>query len=84
MDHFVPTSDQLGILLRNIRKERGLTQAEAARGAGLLAKTVSLLENSPERSSVGNFFKLLSFLNREFHILDKKDYTVYEPHDEEW
>ncbi|QEN09843.1 XRE family transcriptional regulator [Oceanispirochaeta crateris] len=52
-----------------------LTQAETARGAGLLPKTVSLLENDPQRSSVGNLFKLLSFLNREVQLLNKEGPT---------
>jgi HTH-type transcriptional regulator / antitoxin HipB len=84
MDHFVPTPDQLAVLLRNIRKEKGLTQAKAAQGAGLLPKTVSLLENSPHRCSVENLFKLLSFLDREVHLLDKNTDSVHESYDGEW
>ncbi len=84
MNYFIPTPDQLPAVLRSMRKERGLTQKEAALGCGLLPKTVSLLENDPGRCSVENLFKLISFLNSELHIMDKRDLDSAASSDEEW
>lgn len=57
-----------GLLAKALKLQRqtlGLTQAEAARRAGLLPKTVSALENHPERATVDSLFKLLAALSAE-------------------
>lgn len=54
--------------LRARRKELKLTQAEIAGLAGLLPKTVSALENKPERCSLESLLKLCSFLGLELSL----------------
>jgi HTH-type transcriptional regulator / antitoxin HipB len=51
--------------LRARRKELKLSQAEIAGLAGLLPKTVSALENEPERCSLASFLKLANYLGLE-------------------
>lgn len=72
MDKFIATPHQLAILLRDKRKKKGETQKETAEKIGLLPKTISLLENSPEKSSLESLMKLLSALDLELHIADKE------------
>jgi HTH-type transcriptional regulator/antitoxin HipB len=54
---------QLAAALRDQRARLGLTQASAGASVGLLAKTISALESTPERSSVGSLLKLLAALD---------------------
>ena len=83
MQIFVPTPAQLGSILRNIRKEKKLTQKEAAEKTGLLPKTVSMLENSPEKCSVESLYKLLSSLDLEL-LLNPKNSVNYDESEVEW
>jgi HTH-type transcriptional regulator/antitoxin HipB len=57
--------ERIAEALRARRKQLKLTQAEIAGLAGLLPKTVSALENSPERCGVESLLKLSSFLGLE-------------------
>ncbi len=54
--------------LRGRRRELKLSQAEIASLAGLLPKTVSALENRPERCGVGSLLKLANFLGLELAL----------------
>ncbi|QDE41201.1 transcriptional regulator [Luteibacter pinisoli] len=54
---------QLAAALRDQRARLRLTQASAAASVGLLAKTISALESTPERSSIGSLLKLLAALD---------------------
>lgn len=71
MDSHAPTADQLGKILRGRRKELNLTQKEAAEKRGLLPKTVSLLENNPERCSIESLYKYLSALDIQIQVQSK-------------
>lgn len=64
---------QLAGTLRGYRKKSGLSQNEAGAKVGLQQKTVSSLERLPEKSKIGNLFKLLSALNLEIIIREKYD-----------
>jgi HTH-type transcriptional regulator / antitoxin HipB len=55
--------NQLAAALRSQRTLRGMTQAEAGANVGLLPKTISALESTPERSSIGSLLKLLAALD---------------------
>lgn len=63
----------LASLLRARRKSLGLTQAQAGARVGLLPKTVSSLENHPERSSLDSLFKLISALELELYLVPRPD-----------
>ena len=71
MEHLILTPDQLTVALRNRRKTLALTQAEAGVKVGLLPKTISALENDPERCTLDSFLKLLSALDLELTLKPK-------------
>ena len=73
MINLLSTSSQMALILRTLRKKKKLTQKEAAARIGLLPKTVSLLENNPEKCTIGSLFKLLSVLDLELLIQDKPE-----------
>lgn len=54
---------QLAAELRERRSQLGLTQAQAAGAVGLLPKTISALEATPEKSSISSLLKLLAALD---------------------
>lgn len=74
MQNLVSTSKQLALILRGIRKTRGLSQEAAGKKVGLLPKTISALENHPESSSIESLFKLLSALDLELLVAPKEDF----------
>jgi HTH-type transcriptional regulator/antitoxin HipB len=65
MDYPVRTPTQLGQLLKALRTERKLTQADVAARMGLLQSKISALEANPGRTSVERMFRLLSVLGVE-------------------
>ena len=65
MDYPIKTPSQLGMILQALRKERRETQRSVAAHGGLLQKTVSLLERSPERATVNSLLALVAALDAE-------------------
>jgi len=72
MEYTVTTPSQLGQLLQGCRKQRGLTQRELGARVGLLQKAVSMLETDPSRTSVERLFQLLSALELQIVLRDKR------------
>ena len=72
MEYTVTTPSQLGQVLQGCRKQRGLTQRELGARVGLLQKAVSMLETDPSRTSVERLFKLLSALELQIVLRDKR------------
>ncbi|MFC4310305.1 helix-turn-helix domain-containing protein [Steroidobacter flavus] len=72
MDVVARTPAQLGAALKSARIRRGLSQTSAASSVGVKQKTVSSLENIGARTSVETLYKMLSALNLELVIRDKK------------
>ena len=70
----IRTPDQLAKVLRGYRKSMNLTQKEVGELVGLLPKTVSGLESSPEKSKLISLFKMLSALDLELEIKSKKNF----------
>ena len=83
MEYTVHTLQQLAQALRSQRSSKRLTQKVAGAPVGLLPKTVSALESSPERSSVESLFKLLSALELEL-VLRPKSSKLDQPTSSEW
>jgi len=83
MEYTIHTLQQLAQALRSQRHSRQLTQKVAGAPVGLLPKTVSALESSPERSSVESLFKLLSALELEL-VLRPKSSKPDQPTSSEW
>lgn len=71
MEHLILTPYQLTVALQNRRKTLNLTQVEAAVKVGLLPKTISALENNPERCTLDSFLKFLSALDLELTLKPK-------------
>lgn len=68
----IRTPMQLAMVLNGYRKKLKLTQKEASEKVGLLPKTISALENNPEKSSLESLFKLISALGLELVLKPKK------------
>jgi HTH-type transcriptional regulator/antitoxin HipB len=83
MKYTAHTPQQLAQVLRGQRKSRGLTQKSAGARVGLLPKTISSLELTPERSSIESLFKLLSALDLEL-VLRSKSSDTDQPESQEW
>ena len=82
MNHLINNPVKLAHTLKAERKNLRLTQEEAAGKSGLLLKTVSLLENHPEKCSVETLLKHLSALDLELHLTRTEVSSEY--HLEQW
>jgi HTH-type transcriptional regulator/antitoxin HipB len=76
MDEYpIKTPRQLGAVLKGWRRERTLTQRDAGARVGLAQKAISNLELAPERSGLGQVFKLLAALDLELVVRPRKRRT---------
>ncbi|MCU8264790.1 helix-turn-helix domain-containing protein [Vibrio vulnificus] len=62
---------QLGIYLRDVRRNQRRNQTTVGDIVGLKQTTVSKLERDPASSSIESLMRLLSSLDLELHIQDK-------------
>lgn len=83
MEFMVHTPEQLAKVLRGRRKQLRLTQQTAGTKVGLLPKTISALENFPNRTTVQSMFELLSALDLELVLRPKQSENSY-PARSEW
>ena len=83
MKYTVHTPQQMAQVLQGQRKSKRLTQKTAGARVGLLPKTISALELSPERSNIESLFKLLSALELEL-VLQPKSSDADMPSSSEW
>jgi HTH-type transcriptional regulator/antitoxin HipB len=72
MEYLVRTPQQLGAVLRGRRREKRLTQAATGAKVGLRQNAVSVIEARADRSTVMRLFKLLSALDLELSLRDKR------------
>ena len=63
--HVIRTPNQLGPILRALRKQAGLTQADVAGQLGVTRQAVSELENRPESATFERLMKLCAVLGVE-------------------
>lgn len=75
MKILIVSPKDLGITIRQLRKEKGLTQAQVGSRVGLDQKKVSLIENGNENSRLDTLFRLLSALEVGFFIHPKLEPT---------
>ncbi len=73
MKHTVRNSTQLGVALRSLRKEAGLSQDDIYDKSGILQKTVSLLESGNSQSTIASLFKILAAIDCDLIIVPKKE-----------
>lgn len=81
MSSKIRTTDQLAKVIQGYRKQTGLSQKQITAKVGLLAKTVSALENTPDGVTIASLFKLLSALELEMVLQAKASNT---PSKGEW
>lgn len=62
MKYRIRTLNQLGMALEAIRRDKKLTQSSVAEEAGMLQKTVSLMETGSPGSTLSSLYKLISSL----------------------
>ncbi len=75
MSFTVQTPEQLGPVLKGLRKKQKLTQQEVGNAVDMLPKTVSKLELNPESATVESLFKLLSALQIEVVLQSRRQET---------
>ena len=75
MEYPLKNAQQLGAVLQGLRRERKLTQAAAGAKVGLAQNAVSLLETNPTNASLARVFKLLSALELEIVVRDRRKRT---------
>jgi HTH-type transcriptional regulator / antitoxin HipB len=72
MEYLIRTPQQLGAVLRGRRREKRLTQTATGAKVGLRQNAVSVIEAQAGRSTVVRLFKLLSALDLELALRDKR------------
>jgi len=68
----VTSPKMLAQALRNARKQRKLTQREAAESMCMKQSTVSEFENHPEGTRLDTLFKLLAALDLKLQVVSRK------------
>lgn len=71
MDQIARTTKDIGNVLRNARKAKGLTQGELANRAGVWQRTISNIETSTSGAKLDTVFDLLAALELEIHIVPR-------------
>lgn len=62
------SADQLGQVLKGVRKNLGLTQDQVGQKVGIHQKEISKMENGMSRTSVERLYRLLSALELELVV----------------
>ncbi|ABR80042.1 TPA: helix-turn-helix domain-containing protein [Klebsiella pneumoniae MGH 78578] len=68
----VTSPKMLAQAVREARKQRKLTQREAAESMSMKQSTVSEFENHPEGTRLDTLFKLLAALDLELQVVSRK------------
>ncbi|AEV29521.1 putative transcriptional regulator [Sphaerochaeta pleomorpha str. Grapes] len=71
MNYTIHLVQQLGPVLKGIRKKSGMTQKQVAEKVGLLPKTISALESGSPRSTLDSLFTLLSAYGYTIELAQK-------------
>ena len=78
MQTLLVSPGDLGVLLRDMRRQQGLTQAELGKRVGLDQKRVSLLENGNPNCRLDSLFRLLSALGVALVVQPKIKLTSFD------
>ena len=71
----ITSPETLGKVLRNYRKELGLSQSEAGKKFNLPQKTVSRIESGVSTIQVGTVFKYMSALTLEMNLAPRQKHS---------
>ncbi len=72
----ITTPDMLGNSLRDIRKQKKLSQMQIANQVALRQATISTFEKKTDKATIETLFKLLSGLGYELHIQPHPEKTT--------
>lgn len=61
-------SEDFGPILRDLRKQRGLTQSQLSELSGLKQQTISAVENGTRNAELKTIFAILSVFNMELLV----------------
>ena len=75
---------QLGVLLRNARLSRGLTQADVAKELGITAQALSKLESNAAKASFERVHRLCQVLELELLLQDKSVMNLRDSATPQW
>lgn len=73
MNYTIHLVQQLGPVLKGVRKKSGMTQKQVAEKVGLLLKTISALEAGSPRSTLDSLMTLLGAYNHTLGLVQKID-----------
>ena len=73
MDYTISLVQQLGPVLKGIRKKTAMTQKQVAEKVGMLTKTISALEAGSPRSTLDSLMTLLGAYNYTLGLVQKTD-----------
>ncbi len=81
MRHPVQTSSQMGPLLRRLRLDRKLSQADLGQKIGISQERVSKIENHPETVSLDQLLTLMMVLGARFVVETENSMPENPDHD---
>lgn len=82
MDYRLATYDQLTVLLKSLRHQRKLTQAELGEKLGMSQRMVAKLEAHPESASFARVFQALNAMGVDVILRDRKSNSDQAPADQ--
>jgi len=76
---------QLADMMLLIRQKNGWTQSELAKRVGIKQATISNFENSPDKTTLSTFFKLIQAMELTLSIQEKAQVSSQDSQDyENW
>ena len=74
MEYRIAITQQLGGLLRSLRKERQITQQQLGERLGMSQRMVAKLESYPEKASFERVFQALSALDVDLVLKERETF----------
>lgn len=71
MEYRLAVAQQLAVLLKNLRKQRRLSQRELGERLGISQRMVAKLEANPDTSSFGRIFQALNALEVDLILRER-------------
>jgi HTH-type transcriptional regulator/antitoxin HipB len=75
MDKALRSAQDIGPLVRFLRKSENLTQEQLSKITGIKQQTISAIESGTQEASLKTIFTLLSTLNLELAVRPRKQYA---------
>lgn len=85
MEKMIYSPKQLADMMLLIRQKNGWTQSELAKKVGIKQATISNFENTPNKTTLSTFFKLVQAMDLTLSIQEKSQIvSLNENDDESW